>query len=75
MLFQSANGKKKSKELPIPLCVFNRHSPYRQFVRWDGLNFVGHCKHCGEPIRRKEHKVWLKEWREDSPLLKPTRAA
>lgn len=55
----------------LPLCLFNRHAPYRQFVKWDGLNFVGQCKHCGEAIRRKEHRVWLKEWREDAIVAKP----
>lgn len=46
----------------LPLCRFNRHSPDRGKAEWDGLNFVSTCVRCGEPIRRKQHKVWEREW-------------
>jgi len=49
-------------KLSIPLCWFNRHSPKRTRVKWDGLNFVGHCRHCGSHIRRHDDGGWSKEW-------------
>jgi len=48
--------------LPFGLCLFNRHHPTRNRVKWDGFNFVGTCRHCGKPIRRLEHGGWRKEW-------------
>ena len=47
--------------LRLPLCVFNRHSPRRSKVRWDGLNYVGRCRYCGQTIRKIDDKVWRKE--------------
>ncbi|MCB2077610.1 MAG: hypothetical protein KDE55_07920 [Novosphingobium sp.] len=52
--------------LPLPTCLLNRHSPNRAAVRWDGYSYVGECRWCGERIRRKEHKLWHKEWREEA---------
>ena len=75
MLIQVKKSRGRVLADALPLCMFNRHSPYRQFVKWDGLNFVGECKHCGEHIRRKEHKVWLREWRDDAETFRPGRAA
>jgi len=65
-MFQPVKPRPKRARLSLPLCVFNRHDPYRQFVKWDGLNFVGECRHCGAQIRRKEHRVWHKDWIADS---------
>jgi hypothetical protein len=31
----------------IPLCLFGMHTPRRTKVKWDGLHFVGACRHCG----------------------------
>jgi hypothetical protein len=45
--------------LPMPLCLFNRHKPNRARAKWDGVDFVGTCRHCGTHIRRKEHKHWI----------------
>ena len=50
--------------LPFGLCLFNRHHPTRNRVKWDGFNFVGTCRHCGKPIRWLEHGGWRKEWME-----------
>ena len=52
--------------MPISLCRFGRHTPVRDEAKWDGLHFIGTCKHCGIPIRRKAHKQWLKEWLADT---------
>ncbi len=48
--------------LLFPLCWFNRHSPKRSRVKWDGLNFVGICRNCKKPIRRRDKGRWEKEW-------------
>lgn len=47
----------------IPLCVLNRHQPIRRDVVWDGLNYVGTCSFCGEAIRRKSRRKWLRDWK------------
>ena len=44
------------------LCFFNRHEPVRTDVRWDGSNYVGSCRLCGEKIRRQKHNLWRLEW-------------
>ena len=43
-----------------PLCWFNRHDPDLDLVRRDMLDFVGHCRHCGAPIRRNAQRVWTR---------------
>ena len=48
-------------DLRLPLCLFNRHSPRRSRVKWDGLNFVGYCRFCGKRIRKYDDKVWQKD--------------
>jgi hypothetical protein len=53
-----------SMKFAIPMCWFNRHAPKRDRVKWDGLNFIGHCRHCGAHIRRHPHGGWAKEWME-----------
>jgi hypothetical protein len=40
------------------LCRFNRHTPDRENVRWDGHDFVGHCQHCGQAITRVAKGKW-----------------
>ncbi|HWU02739.1 MAG TPA: hypothetical protein VN222_08385 [Novosphingobium sp.] len=60
--------------IPSPLCLFNRHAPHRNRVKWDGLNFVGTCRHCGKPIRRKAHGGWRSDWHlstAEKPLFLP----
>jgi hypothetical protein len=52
--------------LPALRCLFNRHVPRRSAAKWDGLDFVGTCRHCGARIRRKAHKTWLREWMEEA---------
>jgi hypothetical protein len=44
------------------LCLFNKHSPKRETTRWDGLNYVGTCRHCGRKIRRKSRSNWKRDW-------------
>jgi hypothetical protein len=44
--------------LDILRCSLNRHVPVRSKVRWDGMNYVGHCRGCGQCIRRKERLQW-----------------
>jgi len=70
-MFQPVKPRAKRLRLSLPLCVFNRHDPYRQFVKWDGLHFVGECRHCGAQIRRKEHRVWHKDWIEGGRVAEP----
>jgi len=58
--------------LRLPLCLFNRHAPYRHRVKWDGLNFVGICRFCKRPIRKRERGSWNREWMtQDSPHAAP----
>jgi hypothetical protein len=40
------------------LCLFNRHDPDRQKARWEGLHYVGKCRHCGRDIYRRKAKTW-----------------
>ncbi|MBN9146188.1 MULTISPECIES: hypothetical protein [unclassified Novosphingobium] len=48
-------------KLDLPLCLFNRHAPRRSRVKWDGLNFVGHCRFCEKPIRRMDKGRWVRD--------------
>lgn len=50
--------------IPSFRCLFNRHRVDRAQVSWDGWSFVGPCRHCGKPMRRKDHNHWLLDWRE-----------
>jgi hypothetical protein len=52
--------------LRLPLCLFNRHAPTRNRVKWDGLNFVGTCRFCKKAIRKQHHGSWRKDWMESS---------
>jgi len=38
--------------------MLGRHEPDRRKVQWNGLTYVGHCKHCGKEIERISHRVW-----------------
>lgn len=40
------------------LCAFNRHSPVRRKVHWDGMQYIGNCRRCGTPIKRLSRKSW-----------------
>jgi hypothetical protein len=40
------------------LCLFDKHSPKRAETEWDGLNYVGTCRHCGHRIRRIAKGKW-----------------
>ena len=40
------------------LCLFNRHRPDRNRVKWDGKDYIATCRSCGRPIRRIRHKQW-----------------
>ena len=46
----------------FPLCWLNRHRPLGGRVEWDGANYVGTCRFCGAPIRRKARGKWLRDW-------------
>ncbi|MEQ8411795.1 MAG: hypothetical protein RIB52_09595 [Erythrobacter sp.] len=35
-----------------------RHRPLRRKVVWDGSAYVGTCRHCDRPIRRKSRRQW-----------------
>jgi len=47
--------------LPVRLCLFNRHAPVRAEAQWDGEQYTGTCRHCGEAILRKDRGVWKKQ--------------
>ena len=53
-------------KLGIPLCWFNRHTPNRNRVKWDGVSFVGTCRFCGDKVRRREKGSWVKDWTEQA---------
>jgi hypothetical protein len=59
-------------KLALPLCLFNRHSPRRNRVKWDGLHFVGPCRFCDKPVRRLDKGRWVKDWMEEAPAQKPS---
>jgi len=40
--------------------LFDRHAPKRRDVEWDGLTYVGTCRHCGAPVERHGHHDWRK---------------
>lgn len=48
--------------LRLPLCLFNRHAPNRNRVKWDGLNYIGTCRFCKRTIRKQHHGNWRKDW-------------
>jgi len=39
-------------------CLMGRHEPLRRNVEWDGLHYVGNCRHCGKEIVRLSHRNW-----------------
>jgi len=51
-------------------CLFDRHRPKRSGVEWDGSSFVGTCKRCGAPIRRRERGGWRKTSQKNANLPK-----
>jgi hypothetical protein len=44
------------------LCLLNFHRPDRRSASWDGFNYVGTCRCCGAPIRRRGHNRWHADW-------------
>ncbi len=40
------------------VCAMDRHQPVRREVTWDGKQYAGHCRHCGEPIVRIGSRKW-----------------
>ncbi|MCX7864611.1 MAG: hypothetical protein N2423_06215 [Novosphingobium sp.] len=44
-----------------PMCWFNRHSPIRREVRMKGASYVGNCRRCGAPIKRRAHRHWVRD--------------
>jgi hypothetical protein len=41
-------------------CAMDKHQPLRRDVKWDGKHYVGHCRHCHDPIVRIAHHKWRK---------------
>ena len=50
----------------LPLCLFNRHAPNRNRVKWDGLHFVSTCRYCSKPVRRLDKGRWRADWMQNS---------
>lgn len=48
------------------LCLFDKHDPKRSTTHWDGVNYVGECRHCGQKIRRRSRHNWKTDWMEAS---------
>jgi hypothetical protein len=46
-------------------CLVGRHEPVRNEVEWDGLTYVGKCRHCRTPIARKGKRDWRR--RDEAP--------
>jgi len=42
------------------LCLLNSHRPIREGIGWNGMTYVGKCKHCGSEIRRRDRGGWRK---------------
>ncbi len=40
------------------LCLFDKHAPKRSTTYWDGMSYVGDCRHCGRSIRRAARHKW-----------------
>lgn len=40
------------------MCLLNRHTVNRNRVKWDGLNYLGSCSHCGKSVTRMRKHVW-----------------
>ncbi|VWX53467.1 conserved hypothetical protein [Novosphingobium sp. 9U] len=45
------------------LCLFNKHTPKRSTTQWDGVNYVGDCRHCRRRIRRFSRGNWKTDQR------------
>lgn len=41
-------------------CALDRHAPVRRNVAWNGLAYVGNCRHCEAAIQRMGHRNWRK---------------
>lgn len=40
------------------LCLLGRHEPLRRNVSWDGLTYIGQCRHCDRDIERASRRNW-----------------
>jgi len=40
------------------MCLMNKHHPRRSTMEWDGVSYVGECRHCAARIRRLSHGNW-----------------
>ena len=47
-------------KLRFPLCLFNRHAPEADNVRWRGLNRASTCRWCKADIHQDTGKRWVK---------------
>lgn len=66
MFIQPKRLRGKAIELPIPLCVIDKHVPDRNAAKWDGQHYVSHCLNCGKRVRRKSRNNWRVDWLENS---------
>jgi len=41
-------------------CQTNNHDPHRRDVEWNGMGYVGTCRHCETPIYRHKRRDWRK---------------
>jgi len=57
----------------LSLCLINRHAPKRHRVKWDGLHFVGTCRHCHKAIRRQDQGGWRADWMASEPAMPPAK--
>lgn len=45
------------------LCIFDKHAPKRSRTDWDGVSYVGRCRHCNARIRRISPHKWKSDQR------------
>jgi hypothetical protein len=55
-------------------CQANQHVPHRRDVEWDGIGYVGTCRHCNTPIYRHKHRDWRRRIEGWEALRESTRA-
>ncbi|EGD58695.1 hypothetical protein Y88_0752 [Novosphingobium nitrogenifigens DSM 19370] len=39
-------------------CALGKHAPDRNKVRQEGNLWLGHCRHCGAPIAKRNGYPW-----------------
>jgi len=51
--------------LGLAACLLDRHDPNRRDASWNGMTYIGECRHCGAAIERLSRRKWRKRSAED----------